>query len=85
MASSRQQPSDLTFQIRAIPGSLNDNLQEWGPNKQLAEMITSIGDQDHIADLRERVHNLSLTAVHQLDLQQSTKTCLLYTSPSPRD
>ena len=37
MASSRQQPSDLTFQIRAIPASLNDNLQEWGPNKQLAE------------------------------------------------
>ena len=50
MASSRQQPSDLTFQIRAIPSSLNDNLQDWGPNKQLARMIASIGDHDHIAD-----------------------------------
>ena len=77
MASSRQQPSDMTFQIRAIPTSLTDNLQEWGPNKQLAEMIDTIGAQDHIADLREKVHNLSLTAVHQQDLRQSTSTAIL--------
>ena len=38
MASSRQQPTDLTFQIRAIPGSLNDNLQDWGPNKLLTRI-----------------------------------------------
>ena len=34
MASSRQQPGDMTFQIRAIPSSLTDNLQEWGGGQQ---------------------------------------------------
>ena len=48
-----------------------------GANRQLAEMITDIGDQDHIAELRARVHNLSLTAVHQQDLRQSTTTAIL--------
>ena len=77
IASTRQQPGDMTFQIRAIPTPLTDNLQEWGPNKQLAEMIDGIGAQDHIADLRERVRNLSLTAVHQQDLRQSTTMAIL--------
>ena len=61
MASSRQQPTDMTFQIRAIPGSLDDDLQEWGPNKQLARMIDGIGVRDHLMELRERIHNLSIT------------------------
>ena len=77
MASSRQRPGDMTFQIRAIPDSLTESLRDWGPNKQLAEMIDSIGAQDHIADLTARVRNLSLTAVHQQDLQQSTTTAIL--------
>ena len=47
MASSRQQPTDMTFQIRSIPGSLDQDLHEWGPNKQLAQMIDSIGVRDH--------------------------------------
>ena len=38
---------------------------------------STIGAQDHIADLREKVHNLSLTAVHQQDLRQSTSTAIL--------
>ena len=77
MASSRQQPTDVTFQIRAIPGFLDDDLQEWGPNKQLAQMIASIGVHDHIQELKDRVHNLSITSVHQQDLRQSTTTAIL--------
>ena len=77
MASSRQQPTDVTFQIRAIPGSLNDDLQEWGPNKQLKQMIAGIGVRDHIQDLQDRIHNLSITSVHQQDLRQSTTTAIL--------
>ena len=73
MASSR----DMTFQIRAIPTSLTERLEDWGPNKQLAEMIGSIGAQDHIVDLTARVRNLSMTAVHQQDLQHSTTTAIL--------
>ena len=77
MASSRQQPGDMTFQIRAILSSLTDKLQDWGPNRQLSEMIDGIGAQDHIADLMERVRNLSMTAVHHQDLQQSTTMAIL--------
>ena len=77
MASSRQQPGDMTFQVRAIPKSLTENLQEWGPNRQLAAMVDAIGMQDHIADLKERVHNLSMTAVHQRDLHQATTAAIL--------
>ena len=68
---------DMTFQIRAIPGSLDDDLQEWGPNKQLARMIDGIGVRDHLMELRERIHNLSITSVHQQDLRQSTTTAIL--------
>ena len=67
----------MTFQIRAIPGSLDDDLQEWGPNKQLARMIDGIGVRDHLMELRERIHNLSITSVHQQDLRQSTTTAIL--------
>ena len=77
MASSRQQPGDMTFQVRSIPDSLTDNLQEWGPNKQLAAMVDNIGVQDHISDLRQRIYNLSMTAVHQQDLHQATTTAIL--------
>ena len=77
MASSRQQPGDMTFQVRSIPSTLTVNLQEWGPNKQLAAMVNDIGVQDHIADLKERIHNLSMTAVHHQDLQQATTTAIL--------
>ena len=75
MASSRQQPGDMTFQVRAIPTTLTDNLQ--GPNRQLAAMVNDIGVQDHIADLKERIHNLSMTAVHHQDLHQATTTAIL--------
>ena len=77
MASSRQQPTDMTFQIRAIPGSLDDDLHEWGPNKQLARMIDGIGVRDHLQDLQERIQNLSVTSVHQRDLTHSTTTAIL--------
>ena len=77
MASSRQQSTDVTFQIRAIPGSLDDDLQEWGPNKQLAQMIDGIGVRDHLLELQERIHNLSITSIHQQDLRQSTTTAIL--------
>ena len=76
-ASSRQQPGDMSFQIRAIPTSLTVCLEQWGHNKQLAEMIDSIGSQDHIADLTAKVKNLTLTAVHQQDWQHSTTTAVL--------
>ena len=67
----------MTFQIRAIPGALDDDLQEWGPNKQLAQMIAGIGVRDHIQELQDRIHNLSITSVHQQDLRQSTSTAIL--------
>ena len=65
MASNRECPEDMTFQIRAIPVSLTERLEDWGDNRQLAQMINNIDAEDHIADLRG--------------------SCLLYTSPSPRD
>ena len=77
MASKREQPGDMTFQIRVIPTSLTERLEDWGHNKQLAQMIDSIGTQDHIADLTARVRNLTQTAVHQEDLQHSTTTAIL--------
>ena len=77
MASNREHPGDMTFQIRAIPASLTARLEDWGDNQQLAEMINNIDAEDHITDLRARVRNLTLTAVHQDDLQQSTTTAIL--------
>ena len=77
MASSRQQPGDMTFQVRSIPTTLTDNLQEWGPNRQLAAMVNAIGVQDHIEDLKERIHNLSMTGVHHQDLHRATTTAIL--------
>ena len=55
MASNREHPGDMIFQIRAIAASLTARLEDWGDNQQLAEMITNIDGDDHIADLRARV------------------------------
>ena len=77
MASNRERPEDMTFQIRAIPVSLTERLEDWGDNRQLAQMINNIDAEDHIADLRGRVKNLTLTAVHHKDLRQSTTTAIL--------
>ena len=55
MASIREHPGDMIFQIRAIAASLTARLEDWGDNQQLAEMITNIDGDDHIADLRARV------------------------------
>ena len=51
MASNHERPEDMTFQIRAIPLSLTERLEDWGNNQQLAKMINSIDTEDHIADL----------------------------------
>ena len=67
----------MSFQIRAIPLSLTDRLEDWGNNQQLAQMINNIDAEDHIEDLRARVKNLTLTAVHHEDLRQSTITAIL--------
>ena len=40
-------------------------------------MINNIDAEDHIADLRARVKNLTLTAVHHEDLRQSTTMAIL--------
>ena len=77
MASNRERPEDMTFQIRAIPVSLTERLEGWGDNQQLAQMINNIDAEDHIADLRARVKNLTLTAVHHEDLRQSTTMAIL--------
>ena len=42
MAASRSNPPDNVFQIRAIPDSLTESLQDWGNNQQLTEIIGSI-------------------------------------------
>ena len=57
--------------------SLTERLEDWGNNQQLAQMINNIDAEDHITDLMARVKNLTLTAVHQEDLQQSTTTAIL--------
>ena len=77
MASNRERPGDMTFQIRAIPASLTARLEDWGDNQQLAEMINNIDAEDHIVDLRARVNNLTLTAVHHDDLQHSMTTAII--------
>ena len=77
MASNREHPGDMTFQIRAIPASLTARLEDWGDNQQLTEMINNIDAEDYIADLRARVKNLTLTAVHQDDLQHSTTMAMI--------
>ena len=40
-------------------------------------MINSIDAEDHIADLRARVKNLTLRAVHHDNLWQSTTTAII--------
>ena len=77
MASNSERPEDMTFQIRAIPVSLTERLEDWGDNQQLAQMINNIDAEDLIADLRARVKNLTLTAVHHEDLPHSTTTAIL--------
>ena len=77
MASIREHPGDMIFQIRAIAASLTARLEDWDDNQQLAEMITNIDGDDHIADLRARVQNLTLTAVHQEDLRHSATSAIL--------
>ena len=77
MASNRERPEDMSFQIRAIPVSLTEPLEDWGNNQQLAHVINNIDAEDHIEDLRARVKNLTLTAVHHEDLRQSTTTAIL--------
>ena len=39
MAAGFSNPVDSVFQIRAIPDSLTDSLQDWGNKQQLAEII----------------------------------------------
>ena len=77
MAASRSNPMDSIFQILSIPDSLTESLQDWGNNKQLAEIIGSIDSKDHLEELKVRIHNLTLTSVRQKDLQHSTKTAVL--------
>ena len=54
-----------------------ERLEDWGNNQQLAQMINSIDAENYIADLRARVKNLTLTAVHHKDLRKSTTTAIL--------
>ena len=77
MASNREHPGDMIFQIRAIPASLTERLEDWGDNQQLAEMINNIDTDDHIAELRARGQILTLTADHQEDLCHSTTSAIL--------
>ena len=77
MAASRNNPPDSMFQIRAIPNSLTESLQDWGNNQQLAEIITSIDGGKHLQELKARVHNLTISSVHRRHLQDTTRTAIL--------
>ena len=77
MAASADNPPSSSFQIRAIPKSLTDKLEDWGHNQDLAAIIKRIGNRGHLQQLKAQVSNLTASSVDREDLQQSTHIAVL--------
>ena len=76
MAASADNPPSSSFQIRAIPKSLTDKLEDWGHNQDLAAIIKRIGSKGHLKQLKAQVNNLTASSVDREDLQPVSYTHL---------
>ena len=81
MAASADNPPSSSFQIRAIPKSLTDKLEDWGHNQDLATIIKRMGSKGHLKQLKAQVNSLTASSVDREDLQQSTHIAVLAAIP----
>ena len=76
MAASADNPPSSSFQIRAIPKSLTDKLEDWGHNQDLAAIVKRIGNKGHLQQLKAQVSNLTKSSVDKA--VEESAPCRMY-------